>query len=373
LTDGAGPLGTVTLGVSRTDGQGTTPLADAVTGADGTYTVTDTAGSSAATYTVTYAGDADRQAAQAVQQVAVVKSPSTLTALAPGGSARGVAFTLSGVLSNGGSPVAGAHLAIVRKDLAGTRALSAVTAVNGAYSLRDVPPVGGPVSFTVSWVGDATRAPVSAARTVTIARAGTAMTITVSKPLYTYRARALVTVHLGTTYNGRTVTVYARPVGAYGLSRLATARVNSAGNVVVATIISQRTTYTAVFPGDYRYAPVTRSVTPNVITSVAISPLSYSSHRGSTYRYHGKDPLFRIVVLPARAYGCISVESQGTRSTRWVTVAKLACGTLDGASVDYVIFRSARPTGVKFRMRGYVGASSISAAGSSPWIYWVFV
>ncbi len=119
-----------------------------------------------------------------------------------------------------------------------------------------MPTIGGPVTWTASWAGDATYASVSTTGKVKIARLATALTIRTSATTYVYRARATVTVHLGTTFNRRDVYIYARPLGtslkAPG-TLLAHVRVNSLGSAVVSYTMRRRTTFTA--SGAWRSVP----------------------------------------------------------------------------------------------------------------------
>ena len=96
--------------------------------------------------------------------------------MAPTAVRRGVAYTLSGILSNG-ARLANKLITVRRTDLAGTKTFSLRTNASGVYAYRDLPAVGGLVTWTVSWAGDAYRAPVTASRRVTVTRLATAVTL----------------------------------------------------------------------------------------------------------------------------------------------------------------------------------------------------
>jgi hypothetical protein len=89
-----------------------------------------------------------------------------------------------------------------------------------------------------------------------VSHAATAVSVTINEPTYTYGATATVTAHLGTTYNGRTVSSYATPAG--GRKTLGkTAAVDSTGNLKATYNLPHNTTFTASFTGDCRYTPAT--------------------------------------------------------------------------------------------------------------------
>jgi hypothetical protein len=378
LSDGTAPVAGATVSVSRTDATGTTALPDVTTGGDGTYVVDDTMPATSAVYTATFAGDANVQALGATWAVKAQAYPSALPLVAPSTVKRGTAYTVTGTLTSHGVVIPGALVTVKRVDLAGTRTSSARTSAVGVVSLRDVPAVGGPVTWTLSWAGDVTHAAVTAARAVTIARAATALTVKVSGSVFNYGVKAIVTVHLGTTYNHRDVYIYGRPLGAPAAAApgrlIAHVRVNSAGNAVVSYLMRSRTTFTARFLGDYRYAAAARATSPYVRARVSLVLGGWSSRSGSTYIYRGTDPAQLITVSPNRAGQCFYAQVQAFQGGRWVTVAAANCFGLDGASHGYAILRSNRARGVLIRIRAYVGNDSVTQTlgGTSPWVYLTF-
>jgi hypothetical protein len=374
LTTPNGPVSGATVAISRTDASGVTALPDAVTGADGSFTVSDTAGTTALSYTATYAGNATNGPATATWNVAVTKIPSTLTIVAPSTSKRAVAYTVTATLTSDAVAVPGALVSVKRVDLAGTRLSSVRTNASGALSIRDVPAVGGPVTWTLSWPGDDTHAAVTSVKTVSIARAATALTLKVSSSVFSYGAKAVVTVHLGTTFNHRDVYIYARPLGAPAAAApgrlIAHARVNRLGNVVVSYVMHSRTTFTARFLGDYRYGAAARASSPYVRAKVSLVLQGWSSRSGSTYIYRGVDPVQVITVSPNRAYQCFSVQVQALQGGRWGTLTTLSCSGLDASSHGYLVLQSNRAPGILIRIRAYVGSDTASQTlgATSPWV-----
>ena len=374
LTELTGPLAGVVLGVSRTDASGTTALAPVTTGTDGSYTVTDTFGASTATYTVSYAGDANHAGIHSSWQVSLAKLASTIGASAPTSVARGTAYSVTGTMRSNGSPVGAATLFVRRTDMAGTRTFTTQTRADGGFSVPDSADVGGHVAYDLAWGGDATHEATSAHVGLDVARSATGISIASRHAVYPYRARAILVVHLGTTYNGRSVSVFATPVGLGApAARVATVTVNSHGDAVVGYVMTRRTTFTATFDGDYRYAPVSRSVTANVTAAVSLVPAGWSSASRGTYRFHGRSPLLLVGVTPGRGNGCVSLVAQYNRAGRWITSSTLACLHLNYASTSLGVFRSGKVVGSHWRIRAYVGPNTFSTAGSSRWISFTFV
>jgi hypothetical protein len=219
---------------------------------------------------------------------------------------------------------------------------------------------------------------VSASRTITIARALTALSITSSASIYAYGAKATVTVHLGTTYNHRDVYVYARPLGTSVTAPgtlIAHVKVNSAGNAVVSYPVKSRTTFTARFAGDYRFAPAARGVSPFVRARVAVTLAGYYGKSGSTFLFHGTDPTETISVAPNRAAGsCFDTLVQAYLGNTWQFIASLSCGALDSTSRGHEQFGVNRPRGVPVRIRASVpnDAASQTLASTSAWVYLAF-
>jgi hypothetical protein len=377
LSNGSGPIATATVGVTRHDGSGDTVLPDVVSGADGTFTVTDTMPSTDATYTATFAGNGSVQPLTATHDVRVGPYASTITLTGPTTGARGVRYSVAGVLASGGTPLVGASVALTRVDLAGTKHLVATTNASGGYSLSDLPAVGGPVTWTATYAGDVKHTTATATKVVTIARSTAALSVRASASIYTYGARATVTVHLGTTYNRRDVYVYARPlatsVGAPG-TLIAHVKVNSAGNAVVSYTMKRRTTFTARFAGDYRYNIAARAVSPYVRAKVTVTLAGYYSKSGSTFLYRGKDPAQMISAAPNRAGTCFSTLVQAFQGGRWQSIASLTCGSLDSTSRGYAIFYSNRARGILVRIHATIPNDSASQTlgATSAWVYLKF-
>jgi hypothetical protein len=320
------------------------------------------------------AAPANARTATAGTTTATVAAGS-ITVLAPTTGTRGVAYRVSGVLSADGVPVAAAKVALKRTDLAGARTLIVTTSVTGGFSYRDIPTVGGPVTWLASWGGDATSSSASASAMITIARASTSLSIKASAMRYAYGAKATVTVHLGATYNRRDVFVYARPLGTSVTAPgtlLVHARVNSAGNAVVTYVMRRNTTFTVAFRGDYRYAPATRAVTARVVPRVTVTLSGWSAFTGGFYVFTNARPHVHVVVTPSIPGACIGIQVGFYAGNTWQHGNVNPCLYLDANStVD-----SGVPDGITGTTHYFVIANVLStpstAAGASSPLYFRF-
>jgi hypothetical protein len=307
--------------------------------------------------------------------VAAVPAAGDVVWTAPASGVRSVRYSVSGTLTSAGLPVSAGQLVVTRKDLAGTRTLRLATGPTGIFSFSDVPAVGGPVTFTASWAGDATRAPVVSSRTVTIARTRTSLVITTSASRYAYGARATVTVRLGTTYNRRDVYVYARQlgtsVGAPG-TLIAHVKVNSAGNAVVTYVMRRSTTFTLVFRGDYRYAPAVKTVTRQVVPRVTVTLSGWSAFTGGFYVFHNTLPRVHVVVTPSVPGTCVGLQVGFYAGNTWQHGNVGGCLPLDANSTLDAVVPNSAPAGNRFFVIANVLSTPSTAAGANAPLYFRF-
>lgn len=375
LSDAHGPMPGVALTVSRDEGSGPTPLPDVVTQADGTFALTDVLGTVTTTYTFVYGGDAIHSPAQATWAVTAAKYSTTLVVSAPASGRRGVGYTVSAVLTSHLLRVPGAVVSVRRSDLAGTRTFSLRTSSSGVVIYRDTPSVGGPVTWTLSWAGDATRSAVTGKKIVTIARSSTVLGVRTSASKYRSGDRATISVHLGATYNRRDVYLYARPLGPTAPAAapgvlVGHARVNASGNAVFAYLVRARTVFTVRFAGDYRFAPAARSVTPTVTAKVAIQVGTAGYASGGVYHFTSRPGYFRAAAAPYRSSGCAAFQVQRLVGTAWREVDS-ACVAFATDHWAYAQFTPAA-AGITYRIRAYVVSNAYSYAGSSQWVTFTF-
>ena len=385
LSDGpyGGPfaVGTV-LRLTRIneDDQTEVDLPDVPVAADGSYTVTDAPQSAHRfTYRLSYAGDVTHAPSTADQSLEVARTDTVLTLTAPATAARGAALAVPGKLAGGPFP-AGETVQVSRTDAAspqGTAPWNVPVAADGSFRITDTPQIGGTVGYRVGYPGDAAHNSSSGSATVQVSRATTALTVTSNAASYAYGATATVTAHLGSTYNGRTVSVYAQPKGG-ARTLLRTGAVDAKGNLTVAYRLTRGTTFSAVFAGDYRYAPATatRTVTDRAAVGTALSGYYTSIRSGSTvYRvyHHTARPGVAVTVTPAKPGQCVKLVLQEYDAKAWHTTLTVACARIDSAGRAAGNLTLENAVGHDFRIAADYLPSGSDLSSLATWGSWQYL
>ncbi|MFE2424193.1 choice-of-anchor D domain-containing protein [Streptomyces hokutonensis] len=356
-----------------------TALPDVTTQADGSFTFTDTPPAEGTyTYAASYAGDATHGTASTTSLVQVSRLTTTVNLTAPATSTRAQQLTVSGKLS--GSPfAAGGVVKVTRTDLAntsGTALADAKVAADGSFTFSDTPQIGGANTYKVTYGGDVSHQPGSTGATVQVSRTATSLTVTADHATYAYGQSAKITAHLGTTYNKRTVAIYAQPFG--GTSVLVkSGTVDSNGNLAGSYKLARNTAFSAVFAGDYRYAPKTaaRSVQTQVRISETLSGHYTSTHYGSTlyrvYHHTAKEQL-DVTVTPNKAGQCILFRVQRYYSGAWHTQTTTPCAALSSASAGRHKMSLTNSVGSRFRIAAEYVHSSRDTTNPSTWGAWQY-
>ncbi|MCX4857737.1 Ig-like domain-containing protein [Streptomyces canus] len=377
--------GTLTSSVALPAGQvahitrNGTALPDVTTKADGSFTFSDTPPAEGTyTYAASYAGDGTHEAASTASLVQVSKLATSVTLTAPATATRAQKLTVTGTLS--GSPFAtGGVVKVTKTDLAhpsGIALADAKVAANGSFTFADTPQIGGANTYKVAYGGDISHKPGSSTDTTQVSRAASSVTISTDHSTYNYGQTAKITAHLGTTYNSRTVAIYAKPYG--GTSVLVkSGTVDSHGNLTASYKLSRNTTFSAVFAGDYRYAPKTaaRSVHTHVRISEKLSGYYTSTHYGSTlyrvYHHTAKEQL-DATVTPNKAGQCIKFRVQRYYSGAWHTQTTTPCSALSSASAGRHKMALTRSVNSRFRIAAEYIHSSRDNTNLSTWGAWQY-
>jgi hypothetical protein len=371
LTDLVGPVSGAAVTVTRPAAGGGTVTLNATTGADGSFSVQDTIGTTAQTYTVTYSGDASHYEKSRTITVTPVKVPTAFALTAPTTTLkRGTTYSLAGSLKGAGVGIAGATVTLVRTDLRGSKTIYVKTSSSGKFVVKDTPTIGGAVTWRATWPGTARYAtPKPGTRTINVARTSTSLSITTNATSYAYGATARITVHLGTTYNNRTVSVFARKTITGKTTLIKTATVGSTGNLVLSVPVTSKTLYSVKFAGDYRYLPAADSRTVNVRSKVVVTLSGAYGRSGSTYLYRvGENVPVTVTVWPKREGPCVSLVAQRQSGSSWVTTATLSCAPLSAISTTYATLYTNGASG-NGRIMASIGSDAYASAGSSPWVY----
>ncbi|MFG2801561.1 Ig-like domain-containing protein [Streptomyces pseudovenezuelae] len=356
-----------------------TALPDVTTQADGSFTFTDTPPAEGTyTYAASYAGDDTHETAAATSLVQVSKLATSVTVTAPATAGRAQKLTVSGTLS--GSPfTTGGVVKVTKTDLAhpsGTALADAKVSANGSFTFTDTPQIGGANTYKVAYGGDISHKPGSSTATTQVSRAAASVTITTDHSTYAYNQSAKITAHLGTTYNSRTVAIYAKPYS--GTSVLVkSGTVDSHGNLTGSYKLTRNTTFSAVFAGDYRYAPKTaaRSVHTYVRISEKLSGYYTSTYYGSTlYRvyHHTTKEQLDATVTPGKAGQCVVFRVQRYYSGAWHTQTTTPCAALSSASTGRHQMALTRSVNSRFRVAAQYVHSSRDNTNLSTWGAWQY-
>jgi hypothetical protein len=263
-----------------------------------------------------------------------------------GNFVRGKAITFTGdsYVWRSGAPLTGiGTIDVVRVDAqhpAGTAVGTVTTDAKGGFTFTDTPQVGGPVHYRFAYDTAGTDLNLTRQQfeeSVLVDRATTPLSVAVDKSSYAYDATIKATAHLGTTYNGRAVTLEERPAGG-SVKVLRTGTVDAKGNLSVSFASPVSATVYAVFPGDYRYAP--RTVTVGASVQARVGEKESADHGsvriGSTwYRVYrpGTKPSLTATVAPGKAGECgITFQWQHWYGGAWHNGPTSACVKANSAS-----------------------------------------
>jgi hypothetical protein len=352
------------------------------TSAGGSFSLTDTPPATGRyTYTASYAGNSTTAASTASHVVTVSLVGSVLRLAGPSHADVTKNVTLSGSLTlSTGTPSAGTRITITRSVAGSTkvRTFTVGTRAHGTFSLRDTPPGLGRYTYTARYAGNATTAPATAARTVTVTLFQASLSLATGPTTVTYEPRIHVTAHLGATYRNRSVAIYAQRLGSSARKLLKAGRVNSRGDLTVSYVAPHSVRFSVVYSGDTRYAPRTVSRVVNVRAEVSESLHGYYGSRtvhGVTYRlYHSSSRLAALaVVTPNKRGQCVEFQVQEYFEGSWHANTATGCGTLGKASAIVGLFGLTHADlGYPYRIRAdYIrSASDVSnLSNDSAWRY----
>lgn len=331
------------------------------------------------TYLLSYAGDDTHEGTVSGATIEVSPYAPALTLTAPATATRGSVLEISGEL--GDAPYdSGETVTVSRTDAAHTTTpvqWSVPIGTDGTIAVKDTPAIGGTNTYTLAYPGDATHQAATASAIVQVSLAATSLSVTTNASSYAYGATATVTAHLGTTYNSRTVAIYAQPYGGTkSLVKIGT--VDGHGNLTAGYKLAHNTTFTAAFTGDYRYAPATVSHVAYDHVKVAESLGGYytSTKYGSTvYRvyHHTVKPQASAVVTPGKPGQCQRFQAQRYYSGAWHTLATSPCHALDSGSRAVATLSLTNAVGKRFRVRSEYVHSSTDNTNLSTWSGWLYL
>jgi len=309
---------------------------------------------------------------------------ATLTLGGTTSAVLGKSVTLTGKLAlNVGKPPAGTKITITR-TLAGSHSAKQFTvtlASNDTFKLTDRPDQLGTYTYAAHYSGDATRQPATTIRTVNILRFPVSLTLSANASTVDYKSSVTVTAHLGKTYTGRTVSIYAQPFGSKIKKLLKSGRVSSSGTLTVSYAPVYSTAFSAVFGGDARYAPrtVTRDVYVRAKVDESISGYFSTTYiNGVLYRVyqHTAKQRLDVTVTPNKAGECVEAEGQIFAQGAWQPDLLTGCAYLSSSSTTFGYFNLSQVTGYQLRIRAdYIrsGKDNKNLGNHSYWLYFEVV
>lgn len=299
-------------------------------------------------------------------------------------AALGRSVTFSGRLTlTVGNPPAGTKITITRTPVGSTSAktFSVRLASDYTYKLTDTPPGLGTYTYTARYSGDTARQPATATRRLTITKIPVTLTLRASAGTVNYGTKITLTAHLGTTYQNRTVSIWAKPFGSTTPKLIKTGRVNSSRNLNVTYPAPRSTAFSATFGGDARYAA--KAVTVNVYVRAKVSESISGYFRSTTiggvpYRVYHKSGTLKltVTVTPNKAGQCGSATFQVYFQGRWRLLGTTGCGALNKSSQISGAFPMDGLAGYRFRVQAeYIRSSKDTSnlSNHSGWLYFQVV
>ncbi|MBM9508103.1 hypothetical protein [Actinacidiphila acididurans] len=305
-----------------------------------------------------------------------------MTLSAPATAGRAVPLTVKGTLTWPHAHVPTGRVTVVRTDPAhpsGSSIGSLPVAADGGFAFQDSPPVGGTNTYRFTYDGGSAYLPVSASSTVQVSRAVPALSVTTDAGSYHYGGTVKVTAHLGTTYNSRTVTLYAQPAGGHR-TVLRSAGTDAHGNLVAYTKAAADTTFSASFGGDYRYAPRTVSRTVGVVPTVQTRldhPVGTTRIGSTTYQVfftHEVDMGVNLKIPGGQSTGCSTLYIEHWYGGAWHRDAQSRCLPVygDGQFSWLVPLKHFAPDG-RYRVVGHYAPPAQGARTTGAWGTWTYL
>lgn len=374
LTTPDGPLANTTVIARASTPQGWRSLGELTTDSTGWFATADVpvvAGSHC--YVVSYAGDSRNLAASGSRCVSVTKYATALSMTGTPSAALDAPVVLSGQLTSNGDALAGVELALSRSDLfRGPETLtSVVTGADGAFTIRDVPPNGGAVTYAVSYAGTVSRTAASRTWTVGVSRPERTLEVMTDRAEYGYGDTAQVAVDL-VTDSSRSVRVYAEEFGR-ARTMIFSGDVPESG-LTLQRVMKRNTMFSAVIAEDGRALAASASVSTQTSANMSTKMLGAYTTSGRYKLYRPTaDPRFATTLLPVRDGGCLTFRVERHSSTRgWREVLESPCMPITNSTASWTL-TDLHATKTPYRVRPTLNGDLLNVASSGDWSYLKFV
>jgi hypothetical protein len=368
-----GPLANTPLVARVSTPWGWRSLGTLTTDSTGWFETTDVPTDAGAhCYLVGYAGDSEHDPASTQSCVGVTKWATSLTLVGPTSAELEERVILRGRLTTDGQPLVGVHLVLSRSDrYQGTVLLpDVVTGADGAFTISDVPPQGGDVTYAASYAGGVSRSAASTTWNVAVSRPTRTLALRTDRTIYRRGETAQVFVDL-TTDSSRTVRVYAQEADR-ARTRIFSGTIPRTG-LRLSHVMTHNTVFSAAIAEDGR--ALSASTLLERATQAALSTEALGSY-GRSRRYElyrlTADPTFRTTVRPARDRGCVRFRVQRASSGDWRGVSQTACVSVADDSTATWRLTGTQPRGARYRVRPVLVRDSLNAHGTGNWVYFAF-
>jgi hypothetical protein len=305
----------------------------------------------------------------------------TLTVTAPHSAPRGQQLTVSGTLSSGNPFSSAVSLDVVRKDVehpSGTSLPDVPVASDGSWSFQDTPKAGGPVTYEVTYAGDADHQAVTSSATVDVARQAPELTLRPRGGTYAYGKKVTLTAHLGGAYHNRSLELWADPYGDdKPRSLVKNGDVDARGDISFTVTLRRNTEISAVYAGDARTAPRTVTVTANAHVSIHVDVThEYRTARTGGHKYflfHQRTSPVVTTAMPPFDGRAERMDVQLLDGGKWRAVDSEFFGLGTSGKVAVRIAAPNR-SGIKARVRtSYIRKASGDAANATTYGSWIYL
>jgi len=317
-----------------------------------------------------YAGDANNDPASGTISVTVT-NVDVLTVSGPATLPAAGSITVSGKLAtDGGAPIAGATVHVVRTNGAGTPSVvegDLVTAADGTFSFARTVTDGQPLKYAASYAGDSTHR--SAAGAVSW-RGQPHFKVTSTKKAYVAGDTASFTVTSPAPASALPLSI---AVKEYGKTAFSIPAAESGNVTTFVVILTRNATVTVSSAQNADWKAGSLKVAVPVKARLVEKFVGDYAKSGATHFVHVMtDPKLRVTVKPARVGKCVYVRVQKYVDGVYKAFRTTECYQLNGLSATSYTLTGRHAAGTQFRFRFESLTDAMSTANNGAWQYFKF-
>jgi hypothetical protein len=260
----------------------------------------------------------------------------------------------------------------------GTALPDVAVAPDGTWSFHDTPKVGGPVTYEVTYAGDADHQAATASATVEVARKTPELTLRPRGGTYAYGKKVTFTAHLGGAYQNHSLEIFADPYGddrPHSMVKRGT--VDAHGDIDFTVTLRRNAEVSAVYAGDARTASRTVAVTAKAHVSIDVDVShQYRTAKMSGHKYfvfHKRTAPIVTTAMPAYDGREERMDLQLLANGKWHALDShyFALGTSGKVAVKILPPNRA---GIKVRVRtSYIHKASGDSANATTYGDWIYL